>query len=192
MTRQKWCIVQHTLYLLIKELYFCDWHWHRNKALFVCFKTGVPNPNPRLFADPQIEGITHYTLSCKVVCQQGALPPLDSPIISVSRIQNRPCRFYILTPEIKKAPSPSSKGMLTVLLYIYPKVAFLQYHVSVGCGVVSLTKGNSRFPTRHRLGTYAKSFRYILLRHPLSLSQLSEILWKCLIHSLLSFSTIHK
>jgi len=51
--------------------------------------------------------------------------PLDSPIISVSQIQNRPCRFYILAPEIKQAPSPSSKGMLTVLLYIYPKVATL-------------------------------------------------------------------
>lgn len=77
------------------------------------------------------------------MCQKGALPPLDSPVISVSRIQNRPCRFYILTPEIKEAPSPSSKGMLTVLLYNYPKVAFLQYCVSVGCGVVSLTKGTS-------------------------------------------------
>ena len=33
--------------------------------------------------------------------------------------------------------------MLTVLLYNYPKVAFLQYCVSVGCGVVSLTKGTS-------------------------------------------------
>jgi len=32
---------------------------HRNKALFVCFKTGDQNPDPRLFTDPQIEGITH-------------------------------------------------------------------------------------------------------------------------------------
>lgn len=30
-----------------------------------------------------------------------------------------------------------------MLLYNYPKVAFLQYCVSVGCGVVSLTKGTS-------------------------------------------------
>lgn len=42
--------------------------------------------------------------------------------------------------------------MLTVLLYNYPKVAFLQYCVSVGCGVVSLTKGTSSFPFGDSLG----------------------------------------
>ena len=105
-------------------------------------------------------------MQAKSVCQKGALPPLDSPVISVSRIQNRPCRFYILTPEIKEAPSPSSKGMLTVLLYNYPKVAFLQYCVSVGCGVVSLTKGTSIFPLCNGNSGYKNLFCYFLLRQP--------------------------
>ncbi len=51
-----------------------------------------------------------------------------------------------VAPEIKKAPSPSPKEMLTELLYIYPKVVSLQYCVSVGCGVISITVGNSVFP----------------------------------------------
>ena len=139
MTRQKWCIVQ--LYPLpANQRALLLWLTRAQKQSSFCLlQNRRPESRPRLFADTQIEGITHYTLPCKVVCQKGALPPLDSPVISVSRIQNRPCRFYILTPEIKEAPSPSSKGMLTVLLYNYPKVAFLQYCVSVGCGVVSLT-----------------------------------------------------
>nr|MBP3598984.1 hypothetical protein [Eubacterium sp.] len=38
-----------------------------------------------------------------------------------------------------------------MLLYIYPKVVSLQYCVSVGRGVVSLTKGTSGFPLTHSL-----------------------------------------
>ena len=115
-------------------------------------------------------------MQAKSVCQKGALPPLDSPVISVSRIQNRPCRFYILTPEIKEAPSPSSKGMLTVLLYNYPKVAFLQYCVSVGCGVVSLTKGTSPFPVGYGLSAHIDLFRKLFLGKLILYTVLSDLI----------------
>ena len=42
-------------------------------------------------------------------------------------------------------------------------------------------------PTRNSLGIYTQTFRHILLSQPFSLSQLSEILCNCFIHSMLSF-----
>ena len=157
------------------------------KLFLSASKPATRIPVPDFSQTRRDRGYNTLDFASKVRVPKGALPPLDSPIISVSRIQNRPCRFYILAPEIKKAPSPSSKGMLTVLLYIYPKVVFMQYCVSVSCGVVSLTKGTSGFPTGHRLGTYTQLIRHLLLGQLFFQSQLSEILWKILVHPILSF-----
>ena len=126
----------------------------QKQSSFCLLQNRRPESRSPTFRRPADRGYNTLDFASKVRVPKGALPPLDSPIISVSRIQNLPCRFYILALEIKKAPSPSSKGMLTVLLCFYPKVVFLQYCVSVGCGVVSLTKWTSGLPTGNRLVGY--------------------------------------
>lgn len=131
--------------------------------LFLSASKSTPRIQSPTFRRPADRGYNTLDFASKVRVPKRGVAPLDSPVISVSRIQNRPCRFYILTPEIKEAPSPSSKGMLTVLLYNYPKVAFLQYCVSVGCGVVSLTKGTSCLPSSNRCFTNSQQRRQFSL-----------------------------
>ena len=84
----------------------------------------------------------------------------------------------------KEAPPPSSKGMLTVvLLYIYPKVVFMQYCVSVSCGIVSLTKGTSCFPSRYRPSGYVELLSKLFLCKPFFFSEFSqELSYFYLIH----------
>lgn len=62
-----------------------------------------------------------------------------------------------------------------MLLYNYPKVAFLQYCVSVGCGVVSLTKGTSVFPLGHGLPDHVQFHGQFLLRKSLGLAQIFDV-----------------
>ena len=66
--------------------------------------------------------------------------------------------------------------MLTVLLYIYQKVVFMQYCVSVGCGVVSLTKGTSGLPIRNCLSCHMQLFCQLVLRHPFFSSVFANVL----------------
>ena len=47
--------------------------------------------------------------------------------------------------------------------FIFIQKFFLQYYVSVGCGVVSLTKGTSGFPTGHGLAGHTKHLGKLLL-----------------------------
>ncbi len=53
---------------------------HASTALFSCrFKCPCPPRRQRHFTATPTERITHYTLLRKVVCQMGALPPLETP-----------------------------------------------------------------------------------------------------------------
>ena len=53
---------------------------HTSTALFSCrFKCPCPPRRQRHFTATPTERITHYTLLRKVVCQKGALPPLETP-----------------------------------------------------------------------------------------------------------------
>jgi len=70
---------------------------------------------PRLFAASQIEGITHYTLLCKVVCQQGRCPLwIPHHFCSADRLTHH-AGNPSLSRKCKEVPSTSSKGMQTVL-----------------------------------------------------------------------------
>ena len=150
----------------------------QKQSSFCLLQNRRPESQSPTFHRPADRGYNTLDFASKVRVPKRGVPPLDSPVISVSRIQNRPCRFYILTPEIKEAPSPSSKGMLTVLLYNYPKVAFLQYCVSVGCGVVSLTKGTSGFIFGYSLSADADSVSKLILRHTVKFSKFNKIILK--------------
>ena len=66
--------------------------------------------------------------------------------------------------------------MLTVLLYNYPKVAFLQYCVSVGCGVVSLTKGTSGFVFGQGLAADMQPVCQFFLGHVIHFSKRNQII----------------
>ena len=53
---------------------------HASTALFSChFKCPCPPRRQVIFTATPTERITHYTLRRKVVCQMGALPPLETP-----------------------------------------------------------------------------------------------------------------
>ena len=53
---------------------------HASTALFSChFKCPCPPRRQVIFTATPTERITHYTLLRKVVCQMGALPPLEPP-----------------------------------------------------------------------------------------------------------------
>ena len=53
---------------------------HASTALFSCRENALALPGGNgIFTATPTERITHYTLRRKVVCQMGALPPLETP-----------------------------------------------------------------------------------------------------------------
>ena len=90
----------------------------------------LPGGNGIFTATPT-ERITHYTLLRKVVCQMGALPPLETPT--------------------RKGDMLPLHGAHTAFS-CYPALRLYRLSKSPrGIDVVSLTLGNSRFPGRYRL-----------------------------------------
>ena len=102
----------------------------------------LPGGNGIFTATPA-ERITHYTLLRKVVCQMGALPPLETPT--------------------RKGGTLPLHGAHTAFS-CYPALRLYWLSKSPrGIDVVSLTLGNSRLPLRHgRLGN-ADKLRQLLL-----------------------------
>ena len=85
----------------------------------------LPGGNGIFTATPA-ERITHYTLLRKVVCQMGALPPLETPT--------------------RKGGTLPLHGAHTAFS-CYPALRLYRLSKSPrGIDVVSLTLGNSRFP----------------------------------------------
>ena len=96
----------------------------------------LPGGNGIFTATPT-ERITHYTLLRKVVCQMGALPPLETPT--------------------RKGGTLPLHGAHTAFS-CYPALRLYRLSKSPrGIDVVSLTLGNSRFPFAHRLVAHADS-----------------------------------
>ena len=118
----------------------------------------LPGGNGIFTATPA-ERITHYTLLRKVVCQMGALPPLETPT--------------------RKGGTLPLHGAHTAFS-CYPALRLYRLSKSPrGIDVVSLTLGNSGFPARDRLARDLKLFGKFLLRQPAAFADLLEPLAKC-------------
>ena len=104
----------------------------------------LPGGNGIFTATPT-ERITHYTLLRKVVCQMGALPPLETPT--------------------RKGGTLPLHGAHTAFS-CYPALRLYRLSKSPrGIDVVSLTLGNSVFPLAHGLRAHVEGFCKLLLRH---------------------------
>ena len=110
----------------------------------------LPGGNGIFTATPT-ERITHYTLLRKVVCQMGALPPLETPT--------------------RKGDMLPLHGAHTAFS-CYPALRLYRLSKSQrGIDVVSLTLGNSGFPLAHSLVRDKELFRQRLLGHAIFLAQ---------------------
>ena len=118
----------------------------------------LPGGNGIFTATPT-ERITHYTLLRKVVCQMGALPPLETPT--------------------RKGGTLPLHGAHTAFS-CYPALRLYRLSKSPrGIDVVSLTLGNSGFPPRDRLARDLQLFGKFLLRQPAAFADLLEPIAKC-------------
>ena len=114
----------------------------------------LPGGNGIFTATPT-ERITHYTLLRKVVCQMGALPPLETPT--------------------RKGGTLPLHGAHTAFS-CYPALRLYRLSKSPrGIDVVSLTLGNSLFPLRYRLTYNTQLYSQRLLRESFCFSQSSDI-----------------
>lgn len=106
----------------------------------------LPGGNGIFTATPA-ERITHYTLLRKVVCQMGALPPLETPT--------------------RKGGTLPLHGAHTAFS-CYPALRLYRLSKSPrGIDVVSLTLGNSVFPLGYRPVRHMQPVPQLLLGHPL-------------------------
>lgn len=129
----------------------------------------LPSGNLIFTATPT-ERITHYTLLCKVVCQMGALPPLETPT--------------------RKGGTLPLHGAHTAFS-CYPALRLYRLSKSPrGIDVVSLTLGNSEFPFGDRLPAYPQLLRDFFLGHAFFLSCVEEIVSQIHEHFLLCFSLL--
>ena len=99
-----------------------------------------------IFTTTPTERITHYTLLRKVVCQMGALPPLETPT--------------------RKGGTLPLHGAHTAFS-CYPALRLYRLSKSPrGIDVVSLTLGNSLLPFGDRLPHYIQFYGKLLLGKP--------------------------
>ena len=109
-----------------------------------------------IFVATLTERITHYTLLRKVVCQMGALPPLETPT--------------------RKGGTLPLHGAHTAFS-CYPALRLYRLSKSQrGIDVVSLTLGNSRLPIRYALTAYSERLRRALLSQSRRVSRVPELL----------------
>ena len=102
----------------------------------------LPSGNLIFTATPT-ERITHYTLLCKVVCQMGALPPLETPT--------------------RKGGTLPLHGAHTAFS-CYPALRLYRLSKSPrGIDVISLTLGNSVFPFIYSRSGYSQPVRHFFL-----------------------------
>ena len=127
----------------------------------------LPGGNGIFTATPT-ERITHYTLLRKVVCQMGALPPLETPT--------------------RKGGTLPLHGAHTAFS-CYPALRLYRLSKSPrGIDVVSLTLGNSALPFADSLPRHFQPGGKILLGQPGFLSQFLKFFSKCHFSLLLSLS----
>ena len=115
----------------------------------------LPGGNGIFTATPA-ERITHYTLLRKVVCQMGALPPLETPT--------------------RKGGTLPLHGAHTAFS-CYPALRLYRLSKSPrGIDVVSLTLGNSALPFADGLIRYSQGVRKLLLRQPFGAARGCDLL----------------
>ena len=113
----------------------------------------LPGGNGIFTATPT-ERITHYTLLRKVVCQMGALPPLETPT--------------------RKGGTLPLHGAHTAFS-CYPALRLYRLSKSQrGFDVVSLTLGNSILPLAHRLIRQSQGIAQLFLGHARLFPQLCD------------------
>ena len=124
----------------------------------------LPGGNGIFTATPA-ERITHYTLLRKVVCQMGALPPLETPT--------------------RKGGTLPLHGAHTAFS-CYPALRLYRLSKSPrGIDVVSLTLGNSLLPLAHRRNGDAYRLGQLLLRQPLLSAVKANLICHMIFHTLL-------
>ena len=118
----------------------------------------LPGGNGIFTATPT-ERITHYTLLRKVVCQMGALPPLETPT--------------------RKGGTLPLHGAHTAFS-CYPALRLYRLSKSQrGIDVVSLTLGNSAFPFAHRLAGDLQLLGELLLCQSVAAPYRCQPITKC-------------
>ena len=121
----------------------------------------LPGGNGIFTATPT-ERITHYTLLRKVVCQMGALPPLETPT--------------------RKGGTLPLHGAHTAFS-CYPALRLYRLSKSPrGIDVVSLTLGNSRFPLADRRRAHAEPVSKGFLRHASCAAQFGDSRAELVVH----------
>ena len=109
---------------------FCSFPFTKSQPVFLPEQTGRKKHRTPFPPSATPAGITHYTLLRKVVCQMGALPPLETPT--------------------RKGGTLPLHGAHTAFS-CYPALRLYRLSKSQrGIDVVSLTLGNSCFPSRNR------------------------------------------
>ena len=115
----------------------------------------LPGGNGIFTATPA-ERITHYTLLRKVVCQMGALPPLETPT--------------------RKGGTLPLHGAHTAFS-CYPALRLYRLSKSPrGIDVVSLTLGNSALPLGNGLARYTERLGKLFLREATALAQKLDVI----------------
>ena len=141
---------------------FCSFPFTKIQPVFLPEQTGRKKHRTPFPPSATPAGITHYTLLRKVVCQMGALPPLETPT--------------------RKGGTLPLHGAHTACS-CYPALRLYRLSKSPrGIDVVSLTLGNSRLPLIDRAGRHAKALGQLLLRESVLPAQRADILRKSDLH----------
>ena len=123
---------------------FCSFPFTKIQPVFLPEQTGRKKHRTPFPPSATPAGITHYTLLRKVVCQMGALPPLETPT--------------------RKGGTLPLHGAHTAFS-CYPALRLYRLSKSPrGIDVVSLTLGNSFLPFRNGLTNYIQFACQFLLR----------------------------
>ena len=123
---------------------FCSFPFTKIQPVFLPEQTGRKKHRTPFPPSATPAGITHYTLLRKVVCQMGALPPLETPT--------------------RKGGTLPLHGAHTAFS-CYPALRLYRLSKSPrGIDVVSLTLGNSFFPFANSLSNNINFYRQFFLR----------------------------
>ena len=125
------------------SLIFCSFPFAKIQPVFPPEQTGRMKHRTPFSPPATPAGITHYTLLRKVVCQMGALPPLETPT--------------------RKGGTLPLHGAHTAFS-CYPALRLYRLSKSQrGIDMVSLTLGNSVFPFIHSRSGHSQPVRHFLL-----------------------------
>ena len=141
-------------------------------SAFLPLQNAIARPGGNsIFAATPTERITHYTLLRKVVCKKGHCP--------------------LLIPPQETAIHNPFTGRVPPFLVISPPGCIATGKVSVSCGFISLTMGNSCLPFADSRRRHAQGKGQLFLRHGFGFAQrryARAYIYLHVIFSLLSYS----